>query len=111
MNGPEINVALLRFLQNNLMKLKLQGESGDETEAQVPIRRKKVKVSCIKNKNYAVAKANNASRHTWVRKSILNSKCTENVVGENSEQVTEYVVDARDTLNSIAAKHDTTPAL
>ena len=42
---------------------------------------------------------------------ILNSKCTENVVGENSEQVTEYVVDARDTLNSIAAKHDTTPAL
>ena len=71
MNGPEINVALLRFLQNNLIKLKLQGESGDETEAQVPIRRKKVKVSYIKNKNYAVAKANNASRHTRVR-SILD---------------------------------------
>ena len=47
----------LNFLQNNLIMLKLQGESGDETEAQVPIRRKKVKVSCIKNKNYAVAKA------------------------------------------------------
>ena len=30
---------------------------------------------------------------------------------EKGQQVTEYIVDARDTLNSIAAKHDTTPAL
>ena len=30
---------------------------------------------------------------------------------EKRQQITEYIVDARDTLNSIAAKHDTTPAL
>ena len=30
---------------------------------------------------------------------------------EKGQQITEYIVDARDTLNSIAAKHDTTPAL
>ena len=32
-------------------------------------------------------------------------------VDEKRQQITEYIVDARDTLNSIAAKHDTTPAL
>jgi len=42
---------------------------------------------------------------------VLNNECMENKDGANSDQVTEYVVDARDTLNSIAAKHDTTPAL
>ena len=30
---------------------------------------------------------------------------------DKGQQITEYIVDARDTLNSIAAKHDTTPAL
>ena len=30
---------------------------------------------------------------------------------ENAEQITEYTVGARDTLNSIAAKHNTTPSL
>lgn len=42
---------------------------------------------------------------------VLNNECMENKDGANSDQVTEYIVDARDTLNSIAAKHDTTPAL
>ena len=42
---------------------------------------------------------------------VLNNECMENKEGANSDQVTEYIVDARDTLNSIAAKHDTTPAL
>ena len=31
--------------------------------------------------------------------------------GEVGKQVTEYMVDARDTLNSIAAKHNTTPSV
>ena len=42
---------------------------------------------------------------------VLNNECMENKDGANSDQVTEYIVDAKDTLNSIAAKHDTTPAL
>ena len=42
---------------------------------------------------------------------VLDNECTKSKDGENSDQVTEYIVDARDTLNSIAAKHDTTPAL
>ena len=42
---------------------------------------------------------------------VLNNECRESKDGESSDQVTEYIVDARDTLNSIAAKHDTTPAL
>ena len=42
---------------------------------------------------------------------VLNNECRESKDGANADQVTEYIVDARDTLNSIAAKHDTTPAL